>query len=95
MGFEARARIASIQYHMDTCSENVAFTMSRPTETQTVTALVSLWQHSENHEYTMSQKTWTDTGIGTVVDRDGAVFATQIFGVDHNAFLAEQNREDP
>ena len=95
LGFETRARIASLYYHMDACSENVAFTMSRPTETQTVTALVSLWQHSENHEYAMSQKTWTDTGIGIVVDRDGAVFATQIFGIGHNALLVEQTRQEP
>lgn len=95
MGFETRARIASLHYHMDACSENVAFTMSRPTEAQTATALVRLWQNSENHEYAMKQKAWTDTGIGTVVDRDGAVFATQIFGVASSSFLVERNREEP
>ncbi len=95
MGIETRARLASLRYHIDTYGENVAFTMSLPTETQTVTALVRLWQNSENHQYAMVQKAWTDTGVGTVVDRDGAVFATQIFGIVNDSFLVKLKREEP
>ena len=90
MGFEGRARMASFSFNMVSTSENVAFTMSRPVEMQTVKALVQLWQHSPNHEYTMSQNVWTDTGIGAVIDWDGAVFVTQIFGAVSNSQISMQ-----
>lgn len=84
IGADKRARVAFLLYQMDTCSENVAFTLSRGSEAQTAKAVAQLWQNSANHEVAMADPTWTDTGVGTVVDKDGAVFATQIFGVRRN-----------
>ena len=84
IGADKRARVAWLLYQMDTCSENVAFTFNRGSEAQTAKAVAQLWQNSANHEVAMADPTWTDTGVGTVVDKDGAVFATQIFGVRRN-----------
>ena len=90
IGAETRARVAYLRYRMDPCSENVAFTLSRDSETQTAKAIAQLWQNSANHEVAMSNNTWTDTGVGTVIDKDGAVFATQIFGVSRNFQMVQK-----
>jgi len=75
-GFESRALAAQQFYHMNQVGENVASTPSHGTAT--AARLVSLWAHSPNHESNMRYG-WTYTGIGVVEDRDGMVFATQMF----------------
>jgi len=76
-GFESRSLAAQQFYHMNQVGENVASTPSRGTAT--AARLVSLWAHSPNHDSNMRYG-WTYTGIGVVEDRDGMVFATQMFG---------------
>jgi uncharacterized protein YkwD len=77
-GFEARAMIAQCRYNMTSCSENVASTGFRGKGT--AAHITEMWIGSKSHEYTM-RESWTHTGIGLVVDKDGAVFCTQLFGV--------------
>ena len=57
-------------------SENVASTMRGASDAQTAGFLVKLWQKSGDHDYAMRNPAWTHTGVGTVVDADGRVFAT-------------------
>jgi uncharacterized protein YkwD len=71
-GFESRAAAARHQYKIMTLHENVA-AGSRGTN------LVQTWSNSRAHEHAMRGK-WPLTGVGVVVDGDGMVFATQLFG---------------
>ena len=76
-GFEGRAGIARELYSMGSVSENVASVSGRGPDA--VGHLVRLWNDSSAHSYTMHAD-WTYSGIGAVVDGDGTIFATQIFG---------------
>ncbi|BCU79526.1 hypothetical protein llg_42410 [Luteolibacter sp. LG18] len=74
LGFEGRALRARTSLNITTLAENVA-----AASTKSMPAFVRMWANSRGHEYNMSAS-WTDTGIGVVVDSDGTVFATQLFG---------------
>jgi uncharacterized protein YkwD len=76
-GFEGRALVAQRYYNMSQVGENVA--AANKTGSHTASNLVNLWAHSPSHEVNM-REAWTGTGIGVVVDDDGMVFATQMFG---------------
>jgi len=85
-GFESRALAAKRIYHMNQVGENVASTPNGGPAT--AARLVDLWVHSPNHEVNL-RNSWTYTGIGVVEDRDGMVFATQIFG----SFISTSQRD--
>lgn len=78
-GFEGRALVAKMSFKMANCSENVASTKWRGKGTANY--LIQMWISSKSHEAAL-RDSWTHTGIGAVVDKDGAVFSTQIFGVE-------------
>jgi uncharacterized protein YkwD len=59
-------------------SENVASTGFRGK--RTATHITEMWIGSNSHEFTM-RESWTHTGIGLVVDKNGVVFCTQLSGV--------------
>ena len=56
----------------------VAGTHGKSTTTAMAAHLVGLWVHSPNHNSNL-RNSWTYTGIGIIEDRDGMVFATQMF----------------
>lgn len=74
IGFEGRALKARANLNITTLAENVA-----AAKTTSMPAFVRMWANSKGHDYNMSAK-WTDTGIAVLVDNDGTVFATQLFG---------------
>jgi uncharacterized protein YkwD len=74
---------------MGAMSENVA-AANHPGENPTVT-LMKLWTTSKSHEVNLCNS-WTHTGIGIVVDHDGMVFATEIFGCLYPSSLTPRNR---
>ncbi len=78
-GFEGRALIAKQRYRMYSVSENVAATSK--VSGSTTQRLIDLWKGSRAHNKNMLDK-WTHTGIGVVVDSDGMIFATQLFGME-------------
>lgn len=80
-GSEGRASVARAAYSMLSVSENVAFVQS--TVGSPASAVVRMWIQSPDHEYSTGAA-WTHSGIGTIRDRDGAVFATQIFATIGN-----------
>lgn len=88
-GSEGRALVARERYRMFGSSENVAATA--PNERNRVSALMSLWTNSKDHQKTLVNS-WTHTGIGTVVDRDGTVFSTEIFGTISDTRMAARQR---
>jgi uncharacterized protein YkwD len=53
--------------------------------------IVNLWAGSKNHEFNMRQS-WTHTGVATVTDSDGMVFATQLFATVSSSKLATRER---
>lgn len=71
-GFEGRTLIARMKYNMDGFHENVAAVPEGQ-------SLVKAWVDSPGHERAL-RATWTYTGVGIVRDKDGMVFATQLFG---------------
>lgn len=76
-GFEGRADVAKFKYNMAATGENVVSASgagSNPSPT-----LVKLWENSPGHKHNM-ETSWTHTGVGVVVDSDGTIFATQVFG---------------
>lgn len=73
-GFDGRALRARQLLNINTLGENVASAKGRSVED-----FVGLWANSAGHDYNM-RGDWTETGIGVVVDEDGTVFATQVFG---------------
>lgn len=72
-GFEGRTMVARSQFSMDNFHENVAAVPERGT------SLVQTWINSPGHEKAL-RATWSYTGIGVVRDKDGMLFATQLFG---------------
>lgn len=93
-GSETRSSIAIGNLQMLDYGENVASTTSYGSDARTARALVILWQQSHGHEPVMRNPAWTDTGIGAVVDADGTVFATQVFG-EYNNFPMIARQSSP
>jgi uncharacterized protein YkwD len=85
-GFESRCLIARQMFNMPTMGENVA-----ALHTTSSSALVSAWSNSRGHDFTMTAD-WQQTGIGILVDNDGLVFATQLFGTPSNSQMAFSQR---
>ena len=50
-------------------------------------ALVAAWANSPGHDFTMKAD-WQQTGIGNLVDKDGTLFATQVFGTPTSSQMA-------
>ena len=83
-GFEARSMIAREKYQIPGIQENVA---AGPKGT----SIFQAWRSSSIHEKVIRAQ-WTVTGIGVVVDGDGHIFATQIYGNPVASSLLLQNR---
>jgi uncharacterized protein YkwD len=79
-GAEGRSLAAMRTMKMLNSGENIASIMRSPTDAQTSRSVVKMWQNSKNHEYGMRSDSWTHTGVGVLVDADGRVFVTQLFG---------------
>jgi uncharacterized protein YkwD len=78
-GFESRTLMARRYYNISQLGENVAAVGGGATSAPG--KMVQLWSASPSHNFAMKGKHWSDTGIGVVVDSDGMVFATQLFGL--------------
>ncbi|MBK1883292.1 CAP domain-containing protein [Luteolibacter pohnpeiensis] len=78
--FDDRARIAQKNYQLGAFGENVVTAYS--SGSSPAKQLLGLWVDSRPHARNMKAKWWTQTGIGVVVDSDGALFATQIFATE-------------
>lgn len=77
IGFDGRALLARERYQMASVSENVA--ASTHPKGGASKAMIDLWKGSKDHHKNMLDE-WQYTGVGAVVDSDGTVFSTQIFG---------------
>ncbi|RYD29263.1 MAG: CAP domain-containing protein [Verrucomicrobiaceae bacterium] len=88
-GFEGRALAARERYQMFNVSENVAAANS-PGKNAAPT-LVKLWSESKDHDHNM-RSAWTHTGVGVVVDSDGTVFSTQLFGTVSSSQMTMRER---
>ncbi len=87
VGFESRGLVARQMLGIPTLGENVAAIPSSSTS-----ALVSAWANSSGHDFTMKSNDWQQTGIGILVDQDGMVFATQLFGTPTSSQMTFNNR---
>ncbi|MCF7674931.1 MAG: CAP domain-containing protein [Akkermansiaceae bacterium] len=76
-GVEQRALAAREMYGMDQFGENVAAATDQGSTTAAY--LLDLWVKSPPHEHNL-RNSWTSSGVGVVIDSDGTVFATQVFG---------------
>lgn len=88
-GFNGRARIARERYQFQSVAENVA-AANYPGKNP-VPVLVGVWAASRDHESNMRKK-WTHTGVGVVVDRNGTVYSTQLFGTMGNFEMTPRDR---
>jgi uncharacterized protein YkwD len=88
-GFDGRALAARERYQMQNVSENVAAAHSPGKNPAPV--IVKLWEGSKDHESNM-RDSWSHTGVGVVVDKDGMVFVTQLFATVSNSQLATRER---
>ena len=79
MGDAGRSLIAIRRFGMMNSCENVAWMEPFGPEAKNAKGLVYMWSQSPDHDWAMGSEGWTHTGIGTVVDDDGSVFATQLF----------------
>lgn len=77
MGFQGRALVARERYQMDSISENVAASTNPGSGFSR--AMLNLWISSKDHHKNMLED-WQFTGVGVVVDSDGTIFSTQLFG---------------
>ena len=77
-GFEGRASAARYQLNVSSLGENVI--AGQRLSGNVAKTLVNSWRGSPGHDENMRQK-WALTGIGVVVDPQGNVYATQLFGV--------------
>lgn len=92
MGDVGRCLIAIRVFRMRSTSENVAWIEPYGPETQVAQGFVTMWKQSPDHDYAMSCKDWTHTGVGAVVDTDGSVFATQLFSTTDYSTFATRDR---
>lgn len=88
-GFEGRALAARESYQMDNISENVA-TANNP-GSNPAPCLIKLWAASKDHDYNM-RSSWTHSGVGVLVAKDGTVIATQLFATISHSQLASRDR---
>lgn len=72
-----RAEAARNRYQMISYGENLAAISTNPDNLPS--HLLLMWKTSYGHNKNMLAH-WTHTGIATLVDEDGTVFATQVFG---------------
>lgn len=79
MGDDGRSLMAIRRFGMMNSCENVAWMEKFGSEAKNGRGIVRMWSESPDHEWAMGSDGWTHTGIGTVVDSDGSVFATQLF----------------
>jgi len=89
MGFEGRTLVAREIYHMSNVSENIA--AANHASANPVAALLALMK-GDKAQYKNMLDTWTDTGVGVVVDPDGTVFATQLFGTKSMSQMGMRQR---
>lgn len=87
-GFEERSLMAQRGMGMSDVGENVG-TCTRTGRPADV--LVEAWKKSKGHQMNLKGG-WTQTGLGVVVDADGTVFATQLFGNANRSPMAMVNR---
>lgn len=80
MASESRALVAMRVYDFISFSENVAAVMKGSSDSQSASRLMSLWKNSPKHDAALRTPSFTHTGIGVIIDSDGTVFATQLFG---------------
>jgi uncharacterized protein YkwD len=92
MGSESRSAAAAHLYGMRSCSENVASITMSGSETNVAENLMRLWKSSPAHEAAIRAREYTHTGIGVAVDKDGTVFATQLFGAGGNSMRSSHQR---
>lgn len=88
LGFEERTMMAQRGMGMSNVGENVG---SCRGTTHPVDTLVGAWKSSKGHHMNLKGG-WTQTGIGVVVDGDGTVFATQLFGTVNKSHQSMMNR---
>jgi uncharacterized protein YkwD len=88
LGFEGRTLMAQRGMGISDVGENVGTCRgtTRPANT-----LVDAWTKSKGHQMNLKGG-WTQTGIGVVVDDDGTVFATQLFGNVNKSHMSMVNR---
>jgi uncharacterized protein YkwD len=77
-GFENRTLMARKFLNISQLGENVV-AATGGNGTGAPSKIVRLWDSSPSHRFAM-RGDWQQTGIGVVVDDDGMVFATQLFG---------------
>lgn len=85
-GFQSRSFIGRQQFNLGSIHENVA---AAPRGY----SIVQTWTSASSHERAMRGK-WSWTGVGAAVDKDGTVFATQIFANEAPTEMALQRRYD-
>ena len=88
LGFEERTLMAQRGMRMNDVGENVGSCRGAH---QPAGTLVGAWKKSKGHHMNL-KGSWTQTGIGVVVDDDGTVFATQLFGNINRSHQAMTNR---
>jgi len=76
IGSAWRASGARERYQMHRYGENVAAILSSPKDTPG--HLLLMWKTSYYHHQVMLGD-WTHSGISMLIDKDGAIFATQVF----------------
>ena len=92
LGFEGRAMVARRHYYFTNSTETVAAVAKSTSDARSASKLLTLWKESPQDEKAMTNKDWTHTGIGTVTDSDGTVFATQIYGTENLFHGARRER---
>jgi uncharacterized protein YkwD len=88
-GFEERALSAQRTMSMSNVAENVATCSGN--FGSAANTLFGAWKGSSSHEKNI-RGDWNATGIGVVVDDDGTVFATQLFGSQSHSHMAMSDR---
>lgn len=92
MGSEGRSLVAMRVHHFTSVSENVAAAPKAGSDSQSAAKLVILWKNSPKHEAAMRAPEYTHTGVGIVMDADGTIFATQLFGTLSTSQLSTRER---
>ncbi|MDB6077253.1 MAG: uncharacterized protein JWO82_1000 [Akkermansiaceae bacterium] len=85
-GFEERALYAQRAMNMQNVAENVVWSGRGD-----IGQMLSAWKSSPGHDFNMRGE-WNATGVGVAVDKDGSVFATQIFATKNTSLMTMRER---
>lgn len=77
-GEQVSDRLAAARIGWRGCGENVAYSLGHPDPAR---IMVEGWMNSPGHRSNILNASFTHSGLGVALDKDGAYYGTQVFAL--------------